>query len=96
VKVEFSELAVNQITEVTRVIAADKPVAAKKWVESIRKSVIKLSDYPYIGRMVPEFVDESIRELLHGEYRIVYKIDETSSRIVITALYHARRIMKPD
>lgn len=92
-KIEFSERAVRQITDVVRVIADDKPVAARKWAESVRKSVMKLADYPYIGRMVPEFVDESIRELLHGEYRIVYKIDEKSSRIVIIAVYHARRIM---
>ncbi|EAT59509.1 type II toxin-antitoxin system RelE/ParE family toxin [Chlorobium ferrooxidans] len=94
--VEFSERAARQITDVVRYIAADKPAAAKKWADSVKKAVRKLSDYPHLGRVVPEFVDASLRELLHGEYRIVYKIDEQFSRIVIVAVYHARRILMPD
>ena len=94
--IEFSQRAVSQIADIVRFIAADKPGAAKKWANAIEQSVIKLADFPYIGRIVPEFVDESIRELLYGEYRIVYKTDDKLSRIVIISLYHARRLMAPD
>ena len=55
-----------------RFIAVDKPGAARNWVESVRQSVMKLADFPYIGRVVPEFSEDSLCELLHGEYRIVY------------------------
>ncbi|MEI6757306.1 MAG: type II toxin-antitoxin system RelE/ParE family toxin [Chlorobium sp.] len=94
--IEFSERAVFQIEEIVRFIAADKPAAARKWAEAVQQSVMKLEDFPYIGRIVPEFVDESVRELLYGEYRIIYKIDEKLSRVVITSLYHARRLMALD
>ena len=76
-----------------RFIAVDKPGAARNWAESVRQSVMKLADFPYIGRVVPEFSENSLRELLHGEYRIVCKIDEKVSRVVVISLYHARRLM---
>ena len=91
--VEFSERAACQIEEIVRFIAVDKPGAARNWAESARQSVMKLADFPFIGRIVPEFSDEGLRELLHGEYRIVYRIDEKVSRIVVISLYHARRLM---
>ncbi len=92
--IEFSERAVGQIADVVRFIAVDKPGTAKKWAAAVEQSVMKLADFPFIGRIVPEFVDESIRELLYGEYRIVYKIDDQLSRIVIISVYHARRLME--
>jgi plasmid stabilization system protein ParE len=91
--VEFSERAASQIEEVVRFIAVDKPGAARNWAESVRQSVMKLADFPYIGRIVPEFSDDTLRELLHGEYRIVYRVDEKVSRVVVISLYHARRLM---
>ena len=91
--IEFSERAVFQIEEIVRLIAVDKPGADRHWADAVRQSVIKLEDFPYIGRVVPEFSDEHIRELLHGEYRIVYRIDENVSRVVVISLYHPRRLM---
>ncbi len=84
--IEFSERAACQIEEIVRFIAVDKPGAARKWADAVRQSVMKLEDFPYIGRVVPEFADEHIRELLHGEYRIVYRIDEKVSRVVVFSL----------
>lgn len=91
--IEFSERAVFQIEEIVRFIAVDKPGAARQWADAVRQSVMKLEEFPRIGRIVPEFSDEHIRELLHGEYRIVYSIDEKVSRVVVISLYHARRLM---
>ena len=61
--IEFSERAVFQIEEIVRLIAVDKSGAARHGADAVRQSVIKLEDFPYIGRVVPEFSDENIREL---------------------------------
>jgi plasmid stabilization system protein ParE len=67
-KVVFSASAKADLAEIVKFIAHDKPQAARKWADSLRKSVLKLSDFPRLGRIVPEYSDENIREIIKGQY----------------------------
>ncbi|NIR50813.1 type II toxin-antitoxin system RelE/ParE family toxin [candidate division KSB1 bacterium] len=71
-KIVFSSRAKTDLAEGVKFIAYDKPQAAQKWAANIRQSVSKLSDSPQMGRMGPEYGDESIREIIKGQHRIVY------------------------
>lgn len=42
---------------------------------------------PKIGRIVPEFDREDIREIFHKNYRIVYKIASDTRIDIITIAY---------
>ena len=42
-------------------------------VEQIVTAVTRLESNPLSGRVVPEVGDESLREVIHGNYRIVYR-----------------------
>lgn len=90
-KIVFSSRAKTDLAEIVKFIAYDKPQAARKWAANIRQSVVKLSDFPKMGRTVPEYGDETIREIIKGQYRIVYKIDDKNDTIVILTIYHAKR-----
>jgi plasmid stabilization system protein ParE len=46
-----------------------------------------------MGRVVPEFSVEDIRELLEGNYRIIYRI-ETDDKIGIVRVHHSARLLK--
>ncbi len=90
-KVVFSSRAKNDLTEIITYISYDKPQATRKWAADIRKSVLKLSDFPRLGRIVPEYGDPLIREIIKGQYRIVYKIDEKKNTRVVVTVHHSRR-----
>ncbi len=92
-KIVFSSRAKTDLREAVQFIAHDKPQAARKWAAHIRKSILKLSDFPMMGRMVPEYGDETIREIIKGHYRIVYKIDSKKDSIVIVTIHHAKRLL---
>ncbi len=92
-KVVFSSSARNILAEIVKFIAYDKPQAARKWAASILESVSKLSDLPRIGRIVPEYADDNIREIVKGQYRIVYKIDEEKQTVVIVIFHHGKRLL---
>jgi plasmid stabilization system protein ParE len=62
--IEFTAYVVHQIEDTVRFISVDKPGAARKWAKSVKRSVMKLTEFPYIGRIAPEFADENIHELL--------------------------------
>ncbi len=92
-KIVFSSQAKTDLAEIVKFIAYDKPQAAGEWADSIRESVSKLSDFPKMGRTVPEFGEETIRELIKGQYRVVYKIDDKKDTIVIVTIHHAKRLL---
>jgi len=48
-----------------------------------------LDDFPYSGRLVPEFKEENIREVIYGSYRIIYMVRENTA--YVTAVIHGSR-----
>jgi plasmid stabilization system protein ParE len=87
----FSNSAQNDLVNTVKYSSRDKPKAAKKWAIEIKRSIQNLSDFPRLSRIVPEFSDESIRELVKGQYRIVYKIDIETNTIAILAVHHSKK-----
>ena len=72
-KIRWSKTAQQNLEEVANYIAQDSPYYAINFVERISQDIEKLSNFPKIGRIVPEFKKENIREILFHNYRIVYK-----------------------
>jgi toxin ParE1/3/4 len=58
------------------------PQIERDFVTAIVKHVTSLSAHPDIGRVVPEFNDELIRELIHAPFRIVYLRERKSVNII--------------
>jgi len=50
-------------------VARDSPHYADLVVEQIVAAVALLESSPRSGRVVPEVADESLREVIHGNYR---------------------------
>ena len=90
-KIVWTELAVEKLEECADYIAADKPIAALKWTEKIRTSINKLKKFPEIGRTVPEIKRIDIREIVEGNYRIIYKVE--LERISILTIRHGKQLL---
>lgn len=73
-KLVFSESARRDLVEIARFIAADNPEAADRWVGRLRRRAKLLRRMPLAGRQVPELDQEGIRELVEGNYRIIYRV----------------------
>jgi len=58
------------------------PHIGEEFVVSIVEHIETLIDNPGIGRMVPEFGDKKIRELIHPPFRIVYLRESDSVHVV--------------
>ncbi len=58
------------------------PDIGEGFVVSIIEHIDTLRDNPDIGRMVPEFEENKIRELLHPPFRIVYLREFNSVHVV--------------
>lgn len=93
-KIVWSPSAVDRAAEIAGYIAQDKPSAAEKWIDTIFKKVGTLSSTPEIGRVVPEIRNSQFRELIYGNYRIIYRIEE--NQISILTVRHGMQILPID
>ena len=87
----WSPLAVDRVSEIAKYIANDKPSAAEKWVDTVFSKVEQLKSSPEIGRIVPEINDSRFREIIYGNYRIIYRIEK--KQISILTLRHGKQIL---
>ncbi len=93
VKIVWTELSIIDLKEIYDYIADDSIRYATITADRIFQKVQPLINNPLLGRMVPEFNDRSIRELLDGNYRIIYRI-KSDTRIDILRIYHEARSLK--
>ena len=85
--ITWSPLAVEQVRDIATYIALDKPLVAVQWAEKIFNSVERLSDFPNSGRIVPEISRNEIREIVQGNYRVIYKVKEKEILVLIVKSY---------
>ncbi len=78
VKIVWAEFAREDLKIVHTYIAKDSTSYASRYIEKLLGRVRQLESFPRLGKMVPEFGIESIRELIEGNYRIVYRINNDS------------------
>ena len=88
VKVYWTRQAVRDLREIRSFIARDAPLTAAAFVRRIRESVTRARVFPELGQVVPELRRNDIREFLHGNYRVIYRVD--TGRIDIITVFHAR------
>ena len=90
-KIIWSPLAIDRASEIANYIATENPIAAEKWVDAVFARVDKLTLFPESGRVVPEIKIPLFRELIYGNYRIIYRIEE--NRISILTIRHVKQIL---
>ena len=85
----WSRRAADDLAAIAAYIASDSESYASAVVRTILKKTWVLAEYPLIGRVVPEFADDSIRELFAYSYRIIYRV--TNDGVEVAAVVHGRR-----
>jgi len=95
VKLVWTELSTEDLKEIFDYIAIDSVRYASITVNKIYNRAQDIIDNPYIGRIVPEINLKVIREVISGNYRIVYKIIN-EFQVDILRVYHSASLLKKD
>ena len=90
-RIIWSPLAIDKVSEIADHIAIDKPSAAEKWINTVFSKVEQLESSPEIGRIVPEVNNSHLRELIYGNYRIIYRLEK--KQISILTVHHGKQIL---
>ena len=87
--VHWTESALADLQAVEAFLERRSPQYARGVVERIFARSESLAQRPRLGPMVPEYEDETLRELFEDPYRIIYRI--VDPQIDIIAVIHAAR-----
>jgi len=91
VEVIWTKLAIQRVNSNVNYIDQYNFQAAKKWSELIFERTDQLIEYPESGRIVPEYNHPDLREIIEGNYRIIYRIRKPKRVIYITTVLHVRQ-----
>ena len=88
-QVRWSLTAGNDLQDIEDFIARDSVLHAIAFVDRVVESAETLLKNPRIGRVVPEFNREDLREVIFRSYRVVYLLQ--GDKIVILRVVHGSR-----
>jgi addiction module RelE/StbE family toxin len=88
--VSWTERAQADLAAIRAFIEVDSPHYAEVIVRRLLHAVDRLQDFPQSGRVVPEYVDPAIREVVLRPYRIVYRI-VSDQQIHVLTIHHGAR-----
>lgn len=88
-KVLWTENSVQDLLAIKTYISQASPHQAEEWILELYNTGESLTSFALRGRIVPEFKDENIRELLIESYRLVYQVQATS--VAILTIFESHR-----
>jgi toxin ParE1/3/4 len=90
-KVIVAPRAIDDLRDIVLYIAPDRPDAAKKLGLALIERTKVLAVFPQSGKVVPEFNDPMIRELVLSPYRIVHRVDLDRKIVGVARFWHGAR-----
>jgi addiction module RelE/StbE family toxin len=90
VQINWTFQAKNDLKSIADYISKDSKKYAKLQIDRIKERTQILKSHPYSGKKVIEIDSDLIRELIEGNYRIIYKI-VTENQIDILTIHHSAR-----
>lgn len=88
----WSPLAIEDVEAIRAYVARDSQDSADLLVERLVAVVERLETHPLSGRVVPEVGDEALREVIHGNYRIVYRV--RVDLVEVVTVFHGARLFR--
>ena len=73
-RIVWSPLAIERAAAEAAFISADKPEAARNWLNGLFAAVDRLAAFPLSGKAVPEISLAGYRQLTYKSHRVVYQV----------------------
>jgi plasmid stabilization system protein ParE len=90
-QVTLSHSARADLRDIVRYISFDAPDRALQFGRFLLSPTRTLAQFPELGRIVPEFDDNHIREIVVRSYRVIYRVDHARRSVEVARFWHAAR-----
>ncbi|MFO7669740.1 MAG: type II toxin-antitoxin system RelE/ParE family toxin [Bacteroidales bacterium] len=92
VKVIWTARSLKDLEEIGEYISKDSPKYAKLTLEKLIENTKLIEHNLLIGRIVPEVKQRDFREILTGNYRIIYQTMKGEYAYILT-IHHTSRLL---
>ncbi|HUJ09964.1 MAG TPA: type II toxin-antitoxin system RelE/ParE family toxin [Verrucomicrobiae bacterium] len=92
-EVRWTLQAADDLEAITDFIAQDSPHYASLFAIDVFAAVERLEKFPESGRVVPEKNDPNVREIILGNYRIVYRLRKDMMELL--TIHHGAKLLDP-
>jgi toxin ParE1/3/4 len=90
-KIIWSRQARDDLRDIVSFIAANNRPIAESFGFRLMAKVDVLEEFPELGRVVPEELNENIREIIFPPYRIIYRVLKENRAVAIARIWHGAR-----
>jgi toxin ParE1/3/4 len=90
-QIEWSRSAISDLRSLVHYIARDDGKTAERFGNRIVAKIAAIATFPHTGRIVPEFHQEPLREVILPPYRLIYEVDDQHHRIYVLRIWHGAR-----
>ncbi len=77
----------RELWEVVDGLVLERPSVVKSWLDEVTRAMDHLQVFPEIGRVVPEFHQATIREIILSPYRIIYRVKSKERILQILTVF---------
>src|SRR5687767_1514967 len=95
-RILWSRKALRDLDAIEAYIAQHNPIAAKRVVQKIVRRTDRLLLLPQSGGFVEEDESYRYRQVLQGNYRVIYRFQPGDNLVFIITVIHAARLLDPD
>lgn len=89
--VAWTRRSIFRLRQILEHISKDQPENARRFVDRLIKRGDSVGEHALRGRVVPEYRNNSIREVFEGDYRIIYRIGP--ERVDILTVRHGAQLL---
>jgi plasmid stabilization system protein ParE len=95
-RVIWSPRALLDLDAIESHIAKDHPSAASRLIAKIIKRAKRIELFPLSGGYVEEDDHQRYRQVLQGNYRVIYRYETSINTAYIMTVIHAARLLDPE
>ena len=92
-KLKWTDQAIDDLANIGDFIALDSSNCAKIHVEKLIKKAKQIIKFPEADRIVPEYRNANLREMIVENYRIVYLLDKPKKMIFIITIFESHYLL---
>jgi len=93
-KVYWTDTSKSHLKGIKDFISLNSPTYAKRMIDRLTQRSRQIGEFPFSGRVVPEYKVNQIREVIEGPFRIIYHIKP--DQIEILAVVHGAQNISPE
>ena len=94
-KLIWAPAARDDLHNIIVFIARDNPERAMSFGYQLISETDRLQNFPELGRIVPEYGNQWLREIVFRPYRIVYRVNHHRKICEIARVWHSARGVPP-